>query len=240
MTTASASRSAPSDSKKLKQNKYMTVAKQKTAVPATQRAKNRDRLEGDILAVAVRVFAESGYNGASIGAIAEQAGISKQNLLYYFPTKQGLYERVLDDTLDDWLERMAILADDARDPGDVLRAYIAAKLRFSRERPWESRVYAMELIGGARMYGPQIRKRILPVLRKDIAVFEKWMADGRIATVDATHLIFSIWTMTQSYADFSTQMALVLGRKKLTGADYEAAETLIVQLVLGALGLPLG
>ena len=66
---------------------------------------NRDKLESDIVAEAVKVFAESGYEGASIATVADNAGLSKQNLMYYFPTKQALYQRVLDDVLDEWLER---------------------------------------------------------------------------------------------------------------------------------------
>lgn len=200
----------------------------------TDSARRRDKLESAIIQAATRLFAECGFEGTSIAAVAERTGISKQNLFYYFPTKQGLYGRVLDDVLDDWLERMAKLADAGGEPSDVLRAYVAAKLRFSREQPWASRVYAMEVIGGAKFYGEQIRARVVPLLRRDIEVFERWMADGRIARVDATHLLFALWAMTQSYADFSAQMALVLDKPELTGADFEDAERLIGDLVVRA------
>ena len=200
--------------------------------------KRRDKLEGAILAAATRLFAECGFEGTTIAAVAQQAGISKQNLLYYFPTKNGLYERVLDEVLDDWLERMAKLADAEGEPADVLRAYIGAKLRFSREQPWASRVYAMEVIGGAKFYGEQIRARVVPLLRRDIDVFERWIAEGRIARVDATHLLFALWAMTQSYADFAAQMALVLDKPELSGADFEDAERLIGDLVLRAVASP--
>ena len=203
-----------------------------------RRMQNRDRLESDILRQAVRVFAESGYEGASIATIAERAGLSKQNLMYYFPTKQQLYQRVLDDVLDDWLARMDLLANPDDEPRDVLRAYISAKLRFSREQPWASRVYALEVINGAPLYGEQIRERVVPLLRKDIAVFEQWIAAGRIAPVNATHLMFTIWAMTQSYADFSAQMALVLERKQLLRQDFDDAEQLITQMVLAAVAMP--
>lgn len=203
-----------------------------------RRMQNRDRLESDILRQAVRVFAESGYEGASIATIAERAGLSKQNLMYYFPTKQQLYQRVLDDVLDDWLARMDLLANPDDEPRDVLRAYISAKLRFSREQPWASRVYALEVINGAPLYGEQIRERVVPLLRKDIAVFEQWIAAGRIAPVNATHLMFTIWAMTQSYADFSAQMALVLERKLLLRQDFDDAEQLITQMVLAAVAMP--
>src|SRR5689334_928561 len=116
-----------------------------------RRVMNRDRLEADIAAEAVRVFAECGYEGTSIATIAENAGLSKQNLMYYYPSKQALYRRVLDDVLDDWLERMSHLADPDKEPQDVLRAYIQAKLAFSREQPCASRVYAMEVIAGAQL-----------------------------------------------------------------------------------------
>jgi TetR/AcrR family transcriptional regulator len=200
---------------------------------AARRMQNRDRLEADIVAEAVRIFAECGYEGTAIATIAQSAGLSKQNLMYYFPTKGALYQRVLDDVLDEWLDRMAHLAD-AGEPVDVLRAYVQAKLRFSREQPNASRVYAMEVIGGAKLYGEQIRARVVPVLRRDIEVFEGWIAAGRIAPVNATHLLFSIWAMTQSYADFAPQMALVLGRE-LTAEDFAGAEETIVAMVLAAI-----
>ena len=202
-----------------------------------RRILNRGKLEADIAGVAVRVFAECGYEGTSIATIAEQAGLSKQNLMYYFPTKQALYERVLDGVLDDWLARMATLADPGQEPRDMLRAYIQAKLRFSREQPWASRVYAMEVISGAQLYGQQIQSRVVPLLRKDIEVFERWIGEGRIGPINATHLLFAIWAMTQSYADFSAQMALVLNRKQLSRKDFDDAEEMITHMVLAAVSM---
>ena len=202
-----------------------------------RRAVNRDKVEAAILGEAVRQFAECGYEGTSIATVAERAGLSKQNLMYYFPTKQALYQRVLDNVLDDWLARMASLADPGKDPGDVLRAYVRAKLQYSREQPLASRVYAMEVVSGAKLYADQIRRRVIPLLRADIAVFERWIADGKIAPVNATHLLFAVWAMTQSYADFAAQMTLVLDREQLLPSDFDDAERLITGMVLAAVGL---
>ncbi|MFZ6873541.1 TetR/AcrR family transcriptional regulator [Undibacterium sp. Di27W] len=194
--------------------------------------RSRDALQARIMQAAVEVFAEAGYAGTALASIAERAGLSKQNLLYYFPTKQILYEKVLDQVLDQWLERMNILADPEQDPATLLRNYIRAKLRFSREQPQASRVYAMEVISGAPVYAETMRNKILPLLQKDIAVFEAWMAAGKIAAVNTTHLLFAIWAMTQSYADFASQMSLVLGHSPLDENDFTEAETMIVDMVL--------
>ena len=216
-----------------------TVNAVRTAT-SRRRLLNRDKVETSILGEAVRLFAECGYEGTSVATVAERAGLSKQNLMYYFPTKQALYQRVLDTVLDDWLARMASLADPHKDPGDVLRAYVRAKLKFSREQPLASRVYAMEVLGGAKLYAEQIRHRVIPLLRADIAVFERWIAEGKIAPVNATHLMFAVWAMTQSYADFAVQMALVLDRPALQPTDFDDAERLITGMVLAAVGLPVG
>jgi TetR/AcrR family transcriptional regulator len=203
-----------------------------------RRHTGRDRVEAGIVAVATKIFAECGYEGTAVAAIAEAAGLSKQNLMYYFTTKQALYQRVLDEVLDEWLARLERLDDPDGEPRELLRAYVQAKLRFSREQPFASRVYAMEVIGGAKLYGDQIQKRVVPLLRRDIAVFERWIAQGRIAPVDATHLLFAIWAMTQSYADFAPQMALVLGRDALLRTDFEHAEELITHMVTCAIATP--
>jgi TetR/AcrR family transcriptional regulator len=95
----------------------------------------------------------------------------------------------------------------------------------------------MEVISGAKLYADQIRRRVIPLLRADIAVFERWIAEGKIAPVNATHLLFSIWAMTQTYADFSAQMTLVLDRDQLQQSDFDDAERLITGMVLAAVGL---
>jgi TetR/AcrR family transcriptional regulator len=112
---------------------------------------------------------------------------------------------------------------------------VRAKLRFSREQPAASRVYAMEVIGGAKLYGEQIKRRVVPLLRRDIEIFETWITQGRIGAVDATHLLFAIWAMTQSYADFAAQMTLVLDRSELAASDFDHAEQLITQMVTRAI-----
>jgi TetR/AcrR family transcriptional regulator len=98
-------------------------------------------------------------------------------------------------------------------------------------------VYALEVINGAPLYGEQIRQRVVPLVRKDIEVFERWIAEGRIAAVNATHLLFAIWAMTQSYADFAAQMGLVLNQKQLSRRDFDDAERTIVDMVVRAVSL---
>ena len=53
-----------------------------------------------VLEVAEREFATYGYSGAHLQAIAEQVGVQKTALYYYFPSKSDLYNAVLHHMLE--------------------------------------------------------------------------------------------------------------------------------------------
>ncbi|MFE9324484.1 TetR/AcrR family transcriptional regulator [Nocardia sp. NPDC052278] len=61
---------------------------------AQGRAGHEDRRRA-ILEAALEVFAERGYQGATIAIVAERVGLSQQGVLHYFPNKQTLLANVL-------------------------------------------------------------------------------------------------------------------------------------------------
>jgi TetR/AcrR family transcriptional regulator len=194
----------------------------------------RQRKEGLILAEAERQFAQFGFEGTSLEDIAAGVGISRHNLLYNFPSKEALYRRVLDDVLMQWLEGLDAISRHS-DPEQALREYIAAKLRSARERPNGSKMFTTEVIAGAPRYADVIEREVLPRLRTEVAALERWADEGRIARLDFTHLMFSLWGMTQAYADLSPQFSLLLGKAELQKVDFDAAQAVITQLVLKGL-----
>ncbi|MDW4904015.1 helix-turn-helix domain-containing protein [Streptomyces sp. ADMS] len=49
----------------------------------------------EILGAALEVFAERGYRRSSIDAVAERAGLTRQGVLHYFPSKKRLLRALL-------------------------------------------------------------------------------------------------------------------------------------------------
>ena len=192
----------------------------------------RERLEHEILRAAKKLFAQRGFGGVSLDHIAREVGASKQNLLYYFPSKEELYRRVLHGVLDVWLSYMDALSQRPDDPERAIRDYIAGKLRFSREHPDDSRVYANEVISGAPLFSEEIADRVIPALQADVAIFNRWAEQGLCRPVDGRHLMILLWASTQVYADWASQIGLVLGKSELGLEDFQAAENLIVDMVL--------
>jgi len=188
-----------------------------------------------ILEAALDVFSEKGFLGATIDQIAEAAGMSKPNLLYYFPRKEEIYKRLMTSMLDIWLAPLREI-DSVGDPVPEIRSYIRRKLEMSRDFPRQSRLFAGEMLQG----GP----RIVDILEGDLKslvdekakVLEGWMDSGKLRRTDPYHLIFSIWATTQHYADFDVQVRAVLGRDRGGEGRFEDAarflETLFMHGVL--------
>lgn len=211
------------------------IATDEILVPAAPQPRAaRLRKEAAICAEAERQFAQYGFEGASLEQIASALGLSRHNLLYYYPSKEALYRKVLDAVLAEWLTRMAGIVG-GTDPAAAMRDYIAAKLRFSRERPAGSQVFAREVMAGAPRFRDAIEAQVLPALNADVKTFERWAREKRIKRLDYRHLMFTIWSSTQAYADQAPQFAILLGKAALDERDYAAAEGLITQLVLGGL-----
>ena len=196
----------------------------------------RQANEARILGAGEKVFARAGLQGATMAAIADEAGLPKANLHYYFGSKAELYRAVLARTLRDWLLPLDALVPEA-DPATALAAYIRAKMRMSAQRPDASRVFANELLHGAAEVGALMRGELRSKVAQKAAVIDGWIAAGRMAPVDATHLFFTLWAATQTYADFEVQVCAVLGRESLSAADHDRATTHVVGLVLRGCGL---
>ena len=189
-----------------------------------------------ILKAAERVFAGAGFGGATMAAISEAAGLPKANLHYYFGSKHDLYRAVLARTLEDWLMPLNAITPEA-DPAQAIEQYIRAKMALSAKRPHASKVFANELLHGAPVVKTLLMTELRDMVLTKVAVMEGWMSSGQMAPVDATHLFFSIWAATQTYADFDVQVSAVLGVDTLQEAHHPRATEHVVALMLRGCGL---
>ncbi|MDT6940099.1 HTH-type transcriptional regulator RutR [Brucella pseudogrignonensis] len=165
-----------------------------------------------ILDAALEVFSAYGFRGATIDQIAEKAGMSKPNLLYYFPRKQNIYVTVLQDTMVTWMEPFENIDPDG-DPLEELRRYIAIKLEVSVSKPEASRLFANEILHGAPAMSEFLNGHLRELVDEKAAVIQRWIDQKRLAPIDPYHLIFTIWAVTQHYADFAVQVSALLGKR---------------------------
>ena len=184
-------------------------------VPTQMMTRPRTRIQQKnsetILEAALEVFSTYGFRGATLDQIAEVAGLSKPNLLYYFPSKEAMHQALLTRLLDTWLDPLRDI-DEGGDPVAEILSYVRRKIELSRDFPRESRLFANEILQGAPRMREAIEIDLKRLVDEKASVLIRWMDQGRIARLPPHHLIFSIWALTQHYADFDTQVRAVLGQ----------------------------
>lgn len=70
----------------------------------SRREQNRIEREGRILDAALRVFSLTGYSGATMDAVAAEAGLTKPTVYQYFPSKESLFSAMMIGKRDQMLE----------------------------------------------------------------------------------------------------------------------------------------
>lgn len=199
------------------------------------RQQSRAETERAILTAAETVFAEAGYGGATMQLIAQMAGLPKANLHYYFPTKEQLYRRVVQNIFEIWLDA-ATSFDNAPDPASGIDAYIDAKMDISRHHPNGSKVWASEVMHGAPVIQDYLENTLRDWTDGRIAVIQKWIDAGQMAPINPRHLLYMLWATTQHYADFGHQVETLNGGEPLPCAEWQAAKETIKQIILRGIG----
>lgn len=104
------------------------------------------RTQGRILAAAAQLFAERGYDGASIREVEAAARVNRGVVTYHFGNKKELWKAAFGFTFSPYLEELRSKAELLRalDPEARALFLIAGFVRTSAERPHMNRMMIQE------------------------------------------------------------------------------------------------
>ena len=200
--------------------------------------KNLSRIQrekrGRIQKAALDVFSEFGLRSATLDKIASACGLTKPNILYYYSSKDEIYFEVLNGLLDEWVAPLHEISREG-EPIEELLGYMRAKLKMSKQKPKESKLFANEILHGAPLMQNILATSLKQTLDEKVAVIDHWVNEGKLAQVNGYHLFFSIWAMTQHYADFDVQVKAILDKKE--DELFKEAEEYLTNLLLRILSI---
>jgi TetR/AcrR family transcriptional regulator len=191
----------------------------------------REENERAILAAAEAEFAEQGFGGATMAAIAARAGVPKPNVYYYFPTKERLYRAVVERVLNEWLEAASSF-DTSDNPAEALTSYISAKMDLARAMPLGSKIWASEIMRGAPAIQDFLDTTLTQWVRSRERVVRRWIAEGKLKPIEPRVLLYMIWATTQQYANAAHEIA-TLENGELSDAAFERAKRQIIETIVG-------
>jgi len=110
-------------------------------------------------------------------------------------------------------------------------------MKFSRKRPYGSRVWAREIMSGAPVLDNFLGTTLKAWLNERVRIIRRWIREEKIKPVDPHALMYMIWATTQHYADFERQITILNGGKELSDLRYRQRTDEVVRLILGSVGL---
>jgi TetR/AcrR family transcriptional regulator len=142
-----------------------------------------------ILDAAEDLFSEFGFDGASLDAIGERAGIQGTAILYHFPSKRALYEAVLDRLFSPLLAELKRTLGSAEPVDARLAAAVEAIVGYAAEHPNAPRLLIRETAAASTDAREIIEARAATATAKVIDAFAAQSEDPNVDPVVVVNII---------------------------------------------------
>jgi TetR/AcrR family transcriptional regulator len=166
-----------------------------SSAPPTRRRHGRRRdaagTREALLAAGTELFAERGYEGVPVWAIAQAAGVNKAMISYHFGGKRKLYLAIVTATFAEIVSRVESLADSPRPAPELLRELIAVVGdTVARRHPHFCTMMLREVLAGGKHLEPELIDKPVRMLAAVQRIVARGVRDGAFRPVDPllTHL----------------------------------------------------
>jgi TetR/AcrR family transcriptional regulator len=164
-----------------------------------------------ILEVAEREFARDGFAGAHLQRIAEQVGVRKTALYYYFPSKAALYEAVLARMLDAFDQAVARAVDAPGTPGARLDRLLDALNDLLAERPTYAQILIRIFVDRVEIPGAALVPSIERVVGRLLRFAREGVDQGEFVKLSPRHFFQTLLGATVFHYSTGSFGAAVLG-----------------------------
>jgi TetR/AcrR family transcriptional regulator len=192
-----------------------------------------ERRRTTIVEEAIRQFGTEGYTGASLDSIAQEVGVRKQTILYYFPNKDALLEACLAAAGARVAEEISTALEASPDPEERAEAVIHAVYELAGEWP-EFPMFIRE----AGRLGPNAFDRfgssLEPLRKRAIEFLRAGMEAGEIRKQDPALLLFTLYTAVIGSLTEASVLASFVGKDDAR-TSLKRREAEVVELVRAAL-----
>jgi TetR/AcrR family transcriptional regulator len=160
-----------------------------------------------LLDIALNFFSQKGFDRTTTKEIAAAAGVTEAIVFRHFPTKQALYQAVLDQksacpAAREWLEE-ARRRMDANDDEALMRAIAEAVLEQYRSDPRMERLMLYAALEGQETALDHFRNVSMPIYELLREYLLKRQQQGALAAFSPAAILLSISGMAQQYAVYT-------------------------------------
>jgi len=150
--------------------------------------------EDNIIIAAKNVFIQKGLDGARMQEIANEAGINKALLHYYFRTKDKLFEKVFSIVFKDVFDVLAQATNNELDFEQFLENFIRQYIMLLKDKPFIPHFVIHELNRNPQRIVEQLQSSNFDK-QKLFTIFEQAIEDGVIRPIHPVHLLTNILSL---------------------------------------------
>lgn len=163
-----------------------------------------------ILDVALAAYGTDGYAATSLDALAEQLGVRKQTILYYYPSKQVLFDAVVDEAAADLVKVFEEEASRGLSGINQVEAIVRHVFRLAVRRP-ELLGLVREVTRPGSVTADRLAAHVSPTFDRANEFLQREMDAGRLRKSDPSMLLLSLYSTVVGVAtELEVQRALGL------------------------------
>jgi len=123
----------------------------------------------------MRFFARDGFDGTPLQAIADHVGVTKQTLLYYYPSKEDLRRAVIGQLIEHWRQILPRLLEAVTSGKKRFDALTGELVRFFQADPLRARLVMREMLDNPE----DMRARLVEGLRPWLLLIAEYIRQGQ-------------------------------------------------------------
>jgi len=131
----------------------------------------------EILQAAIRIFAEKGFERATLDEIAEAAEFGKGTIYNYFASKEELFFTLFHQGLEQFHQVVNQLLTQARTPLEKIEAYIDAAFDYLKKHEDHYRIISFEIQQPSLLIGP-IHQKLSEEILKELQFLTGLIREG--------------------------------------------------------------
>jgi TetR/AcrR family transcriptional regulator len=165
------------------------------STPTRTQAERADHTRTRILDAAIREFSENGLAGARTEQIAEEAGVNKALLYYYFTSKEALYAAALESVVDGVRAESVSVLQAGTSAGERFLQIVLGNFDRSYSHPAMRSLMQQEMVrlhqGEKNRLAPMADKFFRPLWMMVDRLVEEGIAAGELVPVEATQMRYA-------------------------------------------------
>lgn len=152
--------------------------------------------ETNILEAAKKIFQQKGMDGSRMQEIADEAGINKAMLHYYFKSKQILFEAVFENAFMLLAPQMNKILNDDSSIEEKIRNFTSNYISFVSEHPYLPNFIIQEMNRNPDFIEKLKQNKSLPNIEKFKKQVELEIENGFLNPIDAKQLFIHILSLS--------------------------------------------